>query len=104
MEKFKILIRNYPFIAFIIAFCILALVPSVIFTDVYQSHLATLIFVNIVVAAGLNIVKGFCGQVTVGHVGLFAVGSYTAGTLFLYLGLGFWVTLPIAIIVTAFLE
>ena len=102
MEKFKILIRNYPFIAFIIAFCILALVPSVIFTDVYQSHLATLIFVNIVVAAGLNIVKGFCGQVTVGHVGLFAVGSYTAGTLFLYLGLGFWVTLPIAIIVTAF--
>ena len=102
MEKFKILIRNYPFIAFIIAFCILALVPSVIFTDVYQSHLATLIFVNIVVAAGLNIVKGYCGQVTVGHVGLFAVGSYTAGTLFLYLGLGFWVTLPIAIVVTAF--
>ena len=102
MEKFKILIRNYPFIAFIIAFCILALVPSVIFTDVYQSHLATLIFVNIVVAAGLNIVKGYCGQVTVGHVGLFAVGSYTAGTLFLYMGLGFWVTLPIAIVVTAF--
>ena len=102
MEKFKLLIRNYPFIAFIIAFCILALVPSVIFTDVYQSHLATLIFVNIVVAAGLNIVKGYCGQVTVGHVGLFAVGSYTAGTLFLYLGLGFWITLPIAIVVTAF--
>ena len=41
-------------------------------------------------------------RVTVGHVGLFAVGSYTAGTLFLYLGLGFWATLPIAIIVTAF--
>ena len=102
MEKFKSVIRDYPFIAFIIAFVILAFVPSVVFTDVYQSHLATLIFVNIVVAAGLNIVKGYCGQVTVGHVGLFAVGSYTAGTLFLYLGLGFWVTLPIAIIVTAF--
>ena len=102
MEKFKSIIRDYPFIAFIIAFVILAFVPSVVFTDVYQSHLATLIFVNIVVAAGLNIVKGYCGQVTVGHVGLFAVGSYTAGTLFLYLGLGFWATLPIAIIVTAF--
>ena len=91
MEKFKSIIRDYPFIAFIIAFVILAFVPSVVFTDVYQSHLATLIFVNIVVAAGLNIVKGYCTlcQVTVGHVGLFAVGSYTAGTLFLYLGLGF---------------
>ena len=58
MEKFKSIIRDYPFIAFIIAFVILAFVPSVVFTDVYQSHLATLIFVNIVVAAGLNIVKG----------------------------------------------
>ena len=65
MEKFKSIIRDYPFIAFIIAFVILAFVPSVVFTDVYQSHLATLIFVNIVVAAGLNIVKGYCGQVTV---------------------------------------
>ena len=71
--KFKSVIRDYPFIAFIIAFVILAFVPSVVFTDVYQSHLATLIFVNIVVAAGLNIVKGYCGQVTVGHVGLFVV-------------------------------
>ena len=52
MEKFKSIIRDYPFIAFIIAFVILAFVPSVVFTDVYQSHLATLIFVNIVVAAG----------------------------------------------------
>ena len=63
MEKFKSIIRDYPFIAFIIAFIILAFVPSVVFTDVYQSHLATLIFVNIAVAAGLNIVKGYCGQV-----------------------------------------
>ena len=102
MDKFKQIIADYPFIAFIIAFGILALLPPFVLTDVYQSHLASLIFVNIIVAAGLNIVKGYCGQVTVGHVGLFAVGSYTAGTLFLYMGMGFWVTLPIAIIVTAF--
>ena len=100
MEKFKSIIRDYPFIAFIIAFIILAFVPSVVFTDVYQSHLATLIFVNIVVAAGLNIVKGYCGQVTVGHVGLYAVGSYTAGCMFMYLGSDLWMTLPAAIIVT----
>ena len=36
-----------------------------------------------------------------GHVGLYAVGSYTAGCMFLYLGTGLWVTLPAAIIVTA---
>ena len=101
MEKFKEIIRQYPFVGFIIAFFILMAVPSIFFTDVYQSHLATLICINIIVAAGLNIVKGYCGQVTVGHVGLYAVGSYTAGCMFLYLGSGLWITLPSAIIVTA---
>ena len=101
MEKYKEIIRQYPFVGFIIAFFILMAVPSIFFTDVYQSHLATLICINIIVAAGLNIVKGYCGQVTVGHVGLYAVGSYTAGCMFLYLGSGLWITLPAAIIVTA---
>ena len=101
MVKFKELIRQYPFVGFIIAFFILMAVPSIFFTDIYQSHLATLICINIIVAAGLNIVKGYCGQVTVGHVGLYAVGSYTAGCMFLYLGSELWLTLPAAIIVTA---
>jgi branched-chain amino acid transport system permease protein len=100
MEKFKNIIRQYPFLGFIIAYLILLAVPSIFFTDLYQSHLASLIFINIIVAAGLNIVKGYCGQVTVGHVGLYAVGSYTAGCMFMYLGSDLWVTLPAAIIIT----
>ena len=100
MEKFKNIIRQYPFLGFIIAYLILLAVPSIFFTDLYQSHLASLIFINIIVAAGLNIVKGYCGQVTVGHVGLYAVGAYTAGCMFMYLGSDLWVTLPAAIIVT----
>ena len=101
MEKFKEIIRQYPFVGFVIAFLILMAVPSIFFTDLYQSHLASLICINIIVAAGLNIVKGYCGQVTVGHVGLYAVGSYTAGCMFMYWGADLWLTLPAAIIVTA---
>ena len=100
MEKFKKLISQYPFLGFIIAYLVLLCVPSIFFTDLYQSHLSSLIFINIIVAAGLNIVKGYCGQVTVGHVGLYAVGSYTAGCMFMYLGSDLWMTLPAAIIVT----
>ena len=100
MEKFKKIISHYPFLGFIIAYLILLPVPSIFFTDLYQSHLSSLIFINIIVAAGLNIVKGYCGQVTVGHVGLYAVGSYTAGCMFMYLGSDLWMTLPAAIIVT----
>ena len=100
MEKFKKVISQYPFLGFIIAYLVLLCVPSIFFTDLYQSHLSSLIFINIIVAAGLNIVKGYCGQVTVGHVGLYAVGSYTAGCMFMYLGSDLWMTLPAAIIVT----
>ena len=100
MEKFKKVISRYPFLGFIIAYLVLLCVPSIFFTDLYQSHLSSLIFINIIVAAGLNIVKGYCGQVTVGHVGLYAVGSYTAGCMFMYLGSDLWMTLPAAIIVT----
>ena len=100
MEKFKKITSQYPFLGFIIAYLVLLCVPSIFFTDLYQSHLSSLIFINIIVAAGLNIVKGYCGQVTVGHVGLYAVGSYTAGCMFMYLGSDLWMTLPAAIIVT----
>ena len=100
MEKFKKVISQYPFLGFIIAYLVLLCVPTIFFADLYQSHLSSLIFINIIVAAGLNIVKGYCGQVTVGHVGLYAVGSYTAGCMFMYLGSDLWMTLPAAIIVT----
>ena len=100
MEKFKKVISQYPFLGFIIAYLVLLCVPTIFFTDLYQSHLSSLIIINIIVAAGLNIVKGYCGQVTVGHVGLYAVGSYTAGCMFMYLGSDLWMTLPAAIIVT----
>ena len=102
MERFKEITRKYPFLGFLIAFFVLMALPSIFFTNLYQSHLASLIFINIIVAAGLNIVKGFCGQVTVGHVGLYAVGSYTAGCMFLHLGSELWLTLPAAILVTGF--
>ena len=98
------LASRHRLLPWLIAYVMLLPLPFIMstFFNSYLIDLANRCCLFILLAVGLNIVKGFCGQVTVGHVGLFAVGSYTAGTLFLYLGLGFWVTLPIAIIVTAF--
>jgi len=45
--------------------------------DQYQLHLATLIGVYWILVAGLNLVVGFSGQLSIGHVGLLAIGSYT---------------------------
>lgn len=44
--------------------------------DQYWLHLATLIGAYWVLIAGLNLVTGYAGQLSIGHVGLLAVGAY----------------------------
>lgn len=44
--------------------------------DQYQLHLAALIAVYWIMIAGLNLVVGFTGQLSIGHVGLLSIGAY----------------------------
>jgi branched-chain amino acid transport system permease protein len=53
----------------------------------YQLHVASLIAVYWILVAGLNLVVGFTGQLSIGHVGLLAVGAYTFAILAGKLGL-----------------
>jgi len=66
----------------------------------YQQYLLDLIMINIVLAVGLNIVKGFAGQVNVGHVALAAIGAYTSAVLSTKFGLPFWFASPLATLAT----
>jgi branched-chain amino acid transport system permease protein len=67
----------------------------------YQHYLLDLILINVILAVGLNVVKGFAGQVTVGHIALMAIGAYTSAVLATKFGLPFWFALPGAMLVTA---
>ena len=67
----------------------------------YYIHLVETIMIYAILLFGLDIVVGYTGQVSLGHAGLFGVGAYTAGVLFIKLGMPFYVTAPLAIIVTA---
>jgi len=49
--------------------------------DQYQLHLAALIAVFWVLIGGLNLVVGYTGQLSIGHVGLLAIGAYTFSIL-----------------------
>ncbi|WP_162581440.1 branched-chain amino acid ABC transporter permease [Variovorax sp. PBS-H4] len=49
--------------------------------DQYQLHLAALISVYWILVAGLNLVVGFTGQLSVGHVGLLSISAYTFAIL-----------------------
>lgn len=50
----------------------------------YWVHLGTLVAAFWVLIAGLNLVVGFTGQLSIGHVGLLAVGAYLFGYLTLH--------------------
>ncbi len=58
--------------------------------------------INIILAVGLNIVKGFCGQVTVGHIALAAIGAYSSAVLTVNFGFPFWIALPCAMLIAGF--
>ncbi|MBC7733448.1 MAG: branched-chain amino acid ABC transporter permease [Bacteriovorax sp.] len=49
--------------------------------DPYQLHLAALICVYWILIAGLNVVVGYTGQLSIGHVGLLAIGAYAFAIL-----------------------
>ena len=67
----------------------------------YQVYLVNKICIFILLTTGLNIVKGFCGQVTVGHVGLYAIGAVSSSLLSIHYGVSFWVAFPIGVFITA---
>ena len=85
----------------LLAFVMLLPLPQIlaaVFND-YYIYLANRICIFILLSVGLNIVKGFCGQVTVGHVGLYAIGAVSAALISLHLGWSFWIAFPIGILV-----
>ena len=52
--------------------------------------------ITIIAAIGLNILTGYCGQLSVGHAGFIAVGAFTSAVLTAQLDLPFLVALPAA--------
>lgn len=78
----------------------LAIFP-VLVPNPYYIHLVETILIYAILLFGLDIVVGYTGQVSLGHAGLFGVGSYTAGALFFKLGVPFFLAVPAAIGVTA---
>ena len=67
----------------------------------YYLHLVETILIYAILLFGLDIVVGYTGQVSLGHAGLFGIGSYTAGVLYFKVGLPFLLILPASIGVTA---
>jgi branched-chain amino acid transport system permease protein len=70
----------------------LAVFPLVV-TNPYYIHLAQTILIFAILLFGLDIVVGYTGQVSLGHAGLFGIGSYITGVLAYKLGAPWFVTI-----------
>ena len=64
-------------------------------SDGYTPFVLALVALTAVVGVGLNILLGLTGQVSLGHVGFYAIGAYTVAILTLK-GVDFWIALPLA--------
>jgi len=79
----------------LLAFLALLVVCPLFLSDQVLTIL-TIIGIAIISVHGLNILTGYCGLISLGHVGFMAVGGYTSAVLTAKLGWPFWVALPCA--------
>ena len=96
--------RVHRLMPWLIAYLLLLPLPKLLEFSLsdYYIDLANRACLFILLCVGLNIVKGFCGQVTVGHIGLYAIGAVSSALLSLNYGLSFWVSAPLAMLITGF--
>jgi branched-chain amino acid transport system permease protein len=56
------------------------------------------IAIIVIALLGLNILTGYCGQISIGHSAFVAIGAYTAAILTSHLGFSAWAALPCSIL------
>ena len=73
-----------------------------LYSSNYLLSVFNLIGITVIAAIGLNILLGYCGQLSIGHAGFIAVGAYTAAVLTNRLELPFLVGLIAAGLMAGF--
>jgi branched-chain amino acid transport system permease protein len=78
------------------------LLPRVFQDPFYLLMMQSLAYLSIA-ALGLDILVGWTGQISLGHMGFYAVGAYTTAILTTRMGISFWITLPLGMILAGIL-
>ncbi|HEY9027218.1 MAG TPA: branched-chain amino acid ABC transporter ATP-binding protein/permease [Burkholderiaceae bacterium] len=92
--------KSRPLLLAAIGLLLLVGFPFVV-DNPYYIHLAQTIAIYAILLFGLDIVVGYTGQVSLGHAGLFGIGAYTAGVLFMKFSAPLLLTLVAGVVVTA---
>ena len=80
----------------------IALVVVAIFNaNGYELYVLSLVGLTAIVGVGLNILLGLTGQISLGHVGFYAIGAYTVGILTTTYEWSIWPVLVLAALIAA---
>ncbi|MBU2535856.1 MAG: branched-chain amino acid ABC transporter permease [Chloroflexi bacterium] len=74
------ILRTKTHWALFIGFLVL-LLASPLYLSNYWLGVTNLIGITLIAAIGLNLLVGYCGQLSIGHAGFIAVGAYTSAVL-----------------------
>ena len=77
-------------------FLIFLVVLPQLFPDRYFLNIINIIMIMTISVHGLNILTGFAGQISAGHAAFMGVGAYACTSFMTFLGLSFWLSLPLA--------
>lgn len=88
---------------FYIVVLVIALVLPLILTNRYYAQVITMSCLFAIGALSLNLIMGYTGQMSLAHGGFFAIGAYGVAILTYTVGWNFWLALPAAACLSAFI-
>ncbi|WP_106497886.1 branched-chain amino acid ABC transporter permease [Lentibacillus sp. Marseille-P4043] len=81
----------------------IALILPFVVQNQYVLHVLVLVCIWSISVYGINIFTGYTGNLSLAHVGFFAIGAYTLGLLTVKAGWNFWLALIAACVVSIIL-
>ncbi|HEU4340327.1 MAG TPA: branched-chain amino acid ABC transporter permease [Candidatus Binatia bacterium] len=84
----------------IIAIVLFLLIVSPPFLSSFLLTLLTQALIYAILAMSLDIILGYTGLASLGHAAYFGLGAYSVGILATRYGAGFWLTLPVGVLLT----
>lgn len=93
----KLLRRAEPWLLPVLL--VLALLYPMLLPDQFWLRVMINIGLAMLMALGLNITVGFCGQLDLGYIAFFGLGAYTCAILTAKWGVSFWLALPASVAV-----
>ena len=77
----------------VLAVVVIAAIVGIATCDGYRLYVIAMVGLTAIVGIGLNVLIGLTGQISLGHVGFYAIGAYAVGILTTTASWSFWASL-----------